>query len=111
MQPIPNDAEQPAFDYEDRLALHVRRHRTWYRDRQLEQAELAALAGLSGRQVRSYERCQRLPAAVGSLLAMAIVLEVKMEDLVAPHVVARLTREVEARRAAFHGPALSPSSK
>ena len=111
MHPIPNDGARPTFDEEGRLALHVRRHRTWYRDRQLEQAELAALAGISDRQIRSYERCRRLPTAVATLLAMAIVLEVKMEDLVAPHVVALLTREVEARRAAFHGPTLSHSSK
>ena len=111
MHPIPIGELQLAVQDNDRLALHVRRHRTWYRDRQLEQAELAALAGISDRQIRTYERCRRLPTAVATLLAMAIVLEVRMEDLVAPHVVALLTREVEARRAAFHGPALSHSSK
>jgi transcriptional regulator with XRE-family HTH domain len=98
-----SDEAQVDLHEDGRLALHVRRNRTWYRDAPLEQAELALLAGISGRQVRSYECAKRLPAAIDTLLAMAIALEVKIEDLIAPHIIEELVRQVEARRAALHG--------
>ncbi len=98
MQQIQTDEERAHESDDRRLALHVRRRRQWYRQGQLDQAQLASIAGLSGRQVRSYERCRKLPAAIDALLAIAIALEVSIEDLIAPHLIAEKTCAIEGRR-------------
>lgn len=97
-----NDEEPAESSQDAQLALHVRRHRQRYRDRQLGQEDLALLTGLSGRQIRSFEKCRRLPAIIDTLLRVAIALEIPLESLIAPSLIAERTRAIEARREAFH---------
>lgn len=97
-----NPEELAAPNPHDRLVLHVRRYRQSYRDQQLAQTDIEFLGALSGRQVRSFDRCRKLPTSIDTLLTMSLVLEVPMEELIAPHVIAERRREIEARRAAFH---------
>jgi transcriptional regulator with XRE-family HTH domain len=83
------------------LALHLRRHRVWRGEYRLGQADLAALAGISTRQVYYYENGPDLPKPVENFLAMAIVLGVKVEDLIAPHVLNGITVRCAERRDAW----------
>lgn len=98
MQHFESVHDDLAASEDGRLALHVRRRRQWYRGRPLAQAELAALAGLSSRQVRAFERCRKLPAAVDTLLSIAVALEISLEELIAPHIVAAKAEAIERRR-------------
>jgi hypothetical protein len=86
------------------LALHIRRQRQWYRHRPIIQADLAYMAGLSTRILRTYETCRRLPFAIRILYATARALEVPMEQLIAPEIRERLEEQVEQRRAVYHRP-------
>lgn len=80
------------------LALHIRRLRQWYGDTGLSQAELARLAGLTPRQVRSYESCRTLPAAVEAVLKLALALRVPVEGLFDPRRVEELRSAIEEAR-------------
>ena len=80
------------------LVLHLRRHRFCHGDRKLGQAELAALAGISSRQLRQYETSTRLPSAVATLLAIAVALDVTVEDLIAHRALATIKDSVSERR-------------
>ena len=80
------------------LVLHVRRLRQWYGERGLAQEELAKVAGVSPRLVRSYESCRTLPGCLASLLAIALALQVPIEGLVDPRVTHRLREQVDKRR-------------
>ena len=80
------------------LTLHIRRLRQWYGEEGLTQAELAALAGISPRLLRSLESCRSLPQSVDALLRVAIALRLPVESLVDPRHVERLRRAIDRRR-------------
>jgi len=86
------------------LALHIRRLRQWYGKRQITQEELAALSGLTARQVSVYERTTRLPRAVEDLLRLSIALDLPMEKLIAPHELDERRTVIEERRSMFRIP-------
>jgi transcriptional regulator with XRE-family HTH domain len=65
----------------------------------MTQAELAALAGISPRLLRSYEACRSLPQSVQSLLCLTIALKVPFEWLIEPRLLDELRATIEARRA------------
>lgn len=100
MQQIQTDREQDVQAEEKRLVSHVRRLRLRYRTGLLSQADLAQIVGLSPRQVRLYERCRTLPAALDAFLSLAIALEVSIDELVEPRVIAERVCAVEERRRA-----------
>jgi DNA-binding transcriptional regulator YiaG len=81
------------------LVLHLRRHRFWHGEQRLRQAELAALAGVSTRQLRDYEQARRLPRCLATLLSLSVVLNVTVEDLVARHVLDAIKARVNDSRA------------
>ena len=80
------------------LVLHLRRHRFCHGDRKLGQAELAALAGISARQLRQYETSTQLPRAVANLLAVAVALDVRVEDIIAHRALHAIQERVRERR-------------
>jgi transcriptional regulator with XRE-family HTH domain len=80
------------------LSLHIRRLRQWYGEDGLTQAELAELAGLSPRLLRSLEACRSLPHAVEALFAISIALRLPLESLIDPRQVERLRQAIEERR-------------
>lgn len=84
------------------LAFHVRRLRQWYGTEGLTQEELAAIAGVHPRTVEFYERTTAIPAAVSSFLAIMIALRHTSEIVVAPHLLDKMRRDIEARRTTFH---------
>jgi len=92
-----NQPEKPAP-----LAFHIRRLRQWYGTEGLTQEELAAIAGVHPRTVEFYERTTTMPAAVSSFLAIMLALRQTSEIVVAPHLLDKLRRDIEARRASFH---------
>ncbi len=65
----------------------------------LTQAELAGMAGVSPRLLRSYENCRSLPVSVQALLALSAALKVPVEWLVEPALLAEIHGAVESRRA------------
>lgn len=81
------------------LALQVRRLRQWSHDRRLLQAELAFLSGMSLRLVRKYESARKLPRAIEALVAMSLILDVPIEQLIAPDRIATLKAAITERRA------------
>lgn len=80
------------------LALHIRRHRQWYPNRSLTQTELARLAGVSTRHLSKLEQATMLPSAVSTLLAIALALRLRIDDLISPRVMGLLSDELETRR-------------
>jgi hypothetical protein len=77
------------------LAFHIRRRRHFHGDRRLSQAELAAVAGVCPRVLRSYERTKSLPRSVRNILTIALALEIPVEELIAPSLLAEMRRTVE----------------
>lgn len=84
------------------LVLHLRRRRLLHGEKKLGQAELAALAGISVRQLRLYETSSRLPRAVANLLALALIFDVHIEDLVAESAARIVKAGVAQRRQALN---------
>ena len=84
------------------LAFHVRRLRQWYGTEGLTQEELAAIAGVHPKTVAFYEHTTAMPAAVRAFLAIMIALRQTSERVVAPHLLDKLRRDIEARRTTFH---------
>jgi len=80
------------------LVLHIRRLRQWYDKRTITQEELAALAGVSERQVRAYEAAREIPRSVAALVAIALSLRVPLEALIAPEWIEALAAEIDERR-------------
>ena len=97
-QPLPEN--QPGHSAP--LAFHVRRLRQWYGPEGLTQEELAAIAGVHLRTVEFYERTTTMPASVGAFLAIMAALRQTSEIVVAPHMLDKMRRDIEARRTAFH---------
>lgn len=98
MNKITQLAHRIAHRAQHPLVLHLRRRRFLHGERQLGQAELAALAGISVRQLRTYETSTRLPRAVVSLLAVAVALGVHMEDIVADRTLREIRESIARRR-------------
>lgn len=89
-----DDAKRP-------IVFHLRRYRFWHGEQRLRQAELAALAGVSTRQLRDYEQATRLPKCIASLLGLALALNVHVEDLIARQVLDSAKARVAENRAAL----------
>lgn len=87
-----------AYRVQHPLVLHLRKRRFSYGDNKLGQAELAVLAGIAPRQLRKYEACTRLPRAVANLLAIAVALDVHLDDLVADTTLQAIRDTVAKRR-------------
>ncbi len=83
------------------LALHLRRFRQWCGDHGLRQVELAFLAGVSVRLIRKYEAARELPRAVEALVAMSLVLDVPLEQLIATDRINTLRSAIAERREMF----------
>jgi transcriptional regulator with XRE-family HTH domain len=81
------------------LVFEIRQLRLYAREAGLTQAELAHLAGISPRLLRSYEACRALPHSVQSLLCLAFALKVPFEWLIAPRLLDEVRATVESRRA------------
>jgi transcriptional regulator with XRE-family HTH domain len=79
-------------------ALHLRRLRQWFGDRGLFQVELAFLAGVSPRLVRKYEATRRLPRALEAVVAMSLVLDVSIEQMIAPELIDALRSTIAERQ-------------
>lgn len=81
------------------LVLQLKNLRLWSGEQGLTQAELANIAGISPRLLRSYEACRALPHSVQAFLRLAVALRVPLEWLVEPTLFEELKATVEARRA------------
>jgi len=81
--------ERPAFVPTKPLVLHIRRHRLLSGDTALSQRVLAQKAGLSRHALSRLERARVLPKPVADLVAIANVLNVGLDDLLAPHLFAQ----------------------
>lgn len=78
--------------------FELRNIRLFAGDGGLTQLELANLAGISPRRLRSYEGCRALPESVHALLSLAIALRVPFEYLIEPRVLDELKAAIEVRR-------------
>lgn len=67
----------------------------------MTQDELAAVAAVSPPLIYKYERARELPQSVEALLRIALALQVSIEQLIDPKVIARLRAGVEGRRTAL----------
>ena len=76
-----NNQEEPRVDKRP-LALLIRSKRQWHGTRPMTQAELANRAGVTVRQLKYYESCRELPAAVAALRRIAAGLDLQIEDLI-----------------------------
>jgi transcriptional regulator with XRE-family HTH domain len=80
------------------LVFELRQLRLYARDAGLSQAELASIAGISPRLLRSYETCRALPASVKALLCLAVALKVPFEWLIEPRLLESMRAAIDARR-------------
>lgn len=83
----------------DRPFFELRHLRQFAGESGLTQAELATLAAISPRRLRSYECCRAMPESVLAMLSLAIALRVPFEWLIEPRALEELKATVEARRA------------
>lgn len=81
------------------LVLHIRRLRQWHGEDGLSQRDLAEIAGVSARHLRSYEACRVLPSPIRFLLAVSLALRVPLEWLLDPRLIEETREQVEERRA------------
>lgn len=80
------------------LAFHIRRRRRFHGAEALSQSELARVAGICPRVLRSYERSKNLPRSVRNILAISLALEIPVEAVLAPQVQDELRRAIDKRR-------------
>lgn len=80
------------------LAFHIRRRRHFHGDRKLSQAELSAVAGVCPRVLRSYEMSRSLPRSVKNILAIALALEIPVEEIICSSLLMEMRRAIEKRR-------------
>ncbi len=76
------------------LSLRLRHLRQLHPTASLGQAQLAALAGMTTRQLRDIEATRTMPKSLRPWLALAAALRCSVEDLVAPHELGRLRASV-----------------
>lgn len=69
--------------------------------KRMRQTELAFLAGVSLRLVRKYEGLRQLPRALEAVVAMSLVLDVPVEELISPQLVAALRAGIAERQQAL----------
>ena len=96
-----NSKSSPPVSSHRPLALHLRRFRKWCGDQGLRQVELAFLSGVSVRLIRKYEGARELPRAVEAFVALSLVLDVPLEQLIAPDLINALRAAIAERHEMF----------
>lgn len=63
--------------------------------------ELAFLSGVSVRLIRKYEAARELPRAIEALVAMSLVLDVPLDQLIAPDLINNVRSAIAERHEMF----------
>jgi transcriptional regulator with XRE-family HTH domain len=94
-----NQEAGAAADLSSPLALDIAGKRQFFGKKGLTQEELAALAGISVRQLAYYEGCRRLPRGLDTLLSLSAALGTTVDALISHSLRMERIAEVDERRA------------